>query len=379
MGGRKKPDEKGNSDLFRQMSNLPDTSTTFQFPDLGRVSLDQAINPAEYILGPGDEIAVSIIGPYSQYFSLPISPDGKFVLPQLKVFQIEKNESLAHFQERMLAFLKKSFRDSDFDIFLSKLKSFRVSISGEIKHPGFYEVNGASKLSDIVKQAGFLETSSSRLIRISNGDSTATFDLLSALYIGDNKANPYLHQGDKIFLPANEPDFNKIEVLGAVNKPGAFEYRPGDTVDRALALSLGLLSNADSTKIKVIRFVADSGAYKEVNISLWEKADFPLQADDRIMAYEKSGYREKHTVEIDGEISYAGFYPIKSGVTKLSEVINAAGGFTDESSLFQAQLFRELKDERGQKFIDPELDRLNKMLAQDMTEIEREYWENTNT
>ncbi|HFE65466.1 MAG TPA: hypothetical protein ENK14_13790, partial [Caldithrix sp.] len=365
-----KPSRQTATEIFEGPFAQDTTVAQQQEPYILVTPQDRPIDPEKYIIGPGDEIAIAVIGPYTQHFNCQVFPEGKIYIPNLDVFQIEKNENFAHLRDRLKDYLNNQFKESRFEIFLSRLKTFRVSIAGEIYHPGFYTVNGNSRLMDIVKAAGFKPTSSSRKIKIFRDSTTLDCDLLYALYTDDLTGNPYLNMGDRIFLPANEPLYDKISIYGAVNKPGDFEYRNGDTVGRIIQLALGLWTNADSEHVKITRFISNESQYKEIIVSFKTQPDFPLKSDDRVMVYERSNFREKYVVHIIGEVKYPGYYPIVEGKTRLSEVIEAAGGFTEYASLFQAQMQRMKREE----WVDPELSRLNRMLVSDMNDIEREYW-----
>lgn len=70
------------------------------------------------------------------------------------------------------------------------------------------------------------------------------------------------------------------------------------------------------------------------------RPNFPLESGDRIVVKAKKELREDYRVNIQGEVMYAGMYPITKNRTKLSEVIKQAGGFTEFSALRSATLNR---------------------------------------
>lgn len=79
---------------------------------------------------------------------------------------------------------------------------------------------------------------------------------------------------------------------------------------------------------------------------------------------------EEFVVKVRGEVKYQGDYPIRKGDETLMEVLERAGGFTDDASLEGAVIIR-MRD-LGEK--DKELDRLNRTEISDMSEEELTYF-----
>jgi protein involved in polysaccharide export with SLBB domain len=65
-----------------------------------------------------------------------------------------------------------------------------------------------------------------------------------------------------------------------------------------------------------------------------------LVSGDRIVVKERPDVREDYHVFIDGEVRYPGTYPITKENTKLSKIIEWAGGFTEFASLSAAEVVR---------------------------------------
>lgn len=68
--------------------------------------------------------------------------------------------------------------------------------------------------------------------------------------------------------------------------------------------------------------------------------DFLLQAGDRIVVRGRTEARADYRVIVTGEVVQPGTYPITRNMTRLSEVVAAAGGFTPQASLKTSQLIR---------------------------------------
>ena len=68
--------------------------------------------------------------------------------------------------------------------------------------------------------------------------------------------------------------------------------------------------------------------------------NFKLNPNDQIVVREVYPREESRTVLIKGEVKWPGLYPIIKGKTKLSEIIDLAGGFTDKASMQMSKIIR---------------------------------------
>jgi len=98
--------------------------------------------------------------------------------------------------------------------------------------------------------------------------------------------------------------------------------------------------------------------------------NFPILPDDRILIKSIYDYHLRQQVTVTGEVIYPGTYSIVEKRTLLSEIIDMAGGFTDEANVADAEIVRTAEDEIS----DPEFERLKQIPVADMTEMEYEYF-----
>jgi protein involved in polysaccharide export with SLBB domain len=99
---------------------------------------------------------------------------------------------------------------------LSRPKIMKVFISGAVEEPGVYHMEGNSRLSDILRNAkGFrYDAQKGELVVTSKDGGKTQVNLARFLVQGDLSANPYLRQGDQVFVPFI--DYNKpyVTVIG---------------------------------------------------------------------------------------------------------------------------------------------------------------------
>ncbi len=215
--------------------------------------------------------------------------------------------------------------------------------------------------------------SSSRSIIIHRENEEITADLLRFIKLGDLDANPYVNSGDHIEVP---PYGGDIIVYGEVNDQGIYEYESGDRVCDLIGFGGGLTSVADTSNASLVRFSSDGQSFEEITIDLYDalyknpdNSEYILHESDRLNVRKKYNYKILSDVTVYGEVKYPGQYAIEKNITKLSELIQMAGGFTGDENLREARLIR--KSNFATK--DLEYERLKNLRMEETTLLERDY------
>ncbi|MEN8208988.1 MAG: SLBB domain-containing protein [Candidatus Fermentibacteria bacterium] len=187
----------------------------------------EAVDPAEYIVGPGDILWFSIRdagpallmgNPDGSVFYMTITPDGYAVVPSTGAWLVaglRLNEATSLIEAGFAA----RYPGLRCMAGLAVIRTFRIPLSGQVASQGIYEIDGASRLSDLLDMAGGIASAGSwTSIQIfhSNGDTTE-IDLTRFLLNGCMHSNPTLSLGDRVHIPQAE-EFVSIE--GAVKMSG---------------------------------------------------------------------------------------------------------------------------------------------------------------
>ena len=94
-----------------------------------------------------------------------------------------------------------------------------------------------------------------------------------------------------------------------------------------------------------------------------------LEEDDRLFIRQIPEWEVGLTVEVRGEVLFPGIYSITKDSTRLSEIIEKAGGFTDEALIRDASLIR-----KSSKITrDKEYERLKQLSRDQLSESEYQY------
>lgn len=345
------------------------------------VALEGAIDPEQYILGPGDEVVINIWGDMSTGSEfhipprIPITPEGKVLIPTIGDLSVG-NIALARACELISEEIKKKYRNVTVTVNLSKLRQFRVFVLGEVAIPGTYVARAIDRVSQLIDRAGgFTPKSSTRRIEVRRGeDGLLSADLVLFNRTGNLEQNPYVLEGDVIFVPVK---LDSVSISGALNLPGDYEYKEGDTLEELIGIAGGLSSQAYMAMAEIVRFGPDGQTTQRITVDLDtllgqsdSSKSFPLQEDDQVFIRSKPEWRVRRTVTLEGEVRYPGEYAIEKDETTLSTIIEKAGGFTSDASLDDAKVIRQIYAE----IVDPEYERLRRMEVADMTDEEREYF-----
>jgi protein involved in polysaccharide export with SLBB domain len=187
---------------------------------------------------------------------------------------------------------------------------------------------------------GLAGDGSQRNIIIRRGPDTVPVDLSSYLLLGDNDMNPFLKDGDVVYVP---PRPGMVHVYGSVYRPGEYEFVEGEALSSLLNLAGGFRPEALREEIEVYRFEAEDPTVSQAITLKGEPEEldgFRMEQGDRVFVRSVPGWHEDAKVDLRGEIEYPGVYVIEDGLVRLSEIINRAGGFTEKASLAESRLIR---------------------------------------
>ncbi|HPP16754.1 MAG TPA: polysaccharide biosynthesis/export family protein, partial [Dictyoglomaceae bacterium] len=182
----------------------------------------KVIDPDKYILGPGDRIRVFIImeNNQSETLDLTVSSTGNVLLPLAGSLKI-LNMSLTEASREIVKQLARFYPKSNIQVDLISPRKMKIMITGEVASPGTYLISAVSTLDEAIKVAGGLKTSAStRKIQVKRKDKNIEVDYLRFLKYGDMEQNPYLEEGDAIYVPLMG---KSVKVLGQVKNPGMYE------------------------------------------------------------------------------------------------------------------------------------------------------------
>jgi len=310
----------------------------------GGQALSRAVVPDQYILGPGDGLSVNLWGEYNESSELKVTPDGKISLPTIGDLMV-KGMSLTKANAFLEAEVKRYYRNVKSSLSLTSLRVFEVLVLGGVLMPGAYLATPVKRVSDVILQAGEVQNGASkRHIQVQRkGQVVAEADLVAFLRQGDETANPFLQDGDVVYVPPMGPYRITLYVTevstrrdggasgsGAATEnsvPYVIELKKGEGISQAVAAVGGTSPWWDLEGVFVERQTEfPEGTMRiPVNLRLYfygmdESQDIQLQPGDQV--YIPASIRR---VFVAGSVKTPGAYPYFPGKQAGDYVVMAGG------------------------------------------------------
>ncbi len=338
-------------DMYLQAAARPPTVERFGMQvfengtrDLQSIPMDLPVGP-EYVLGPGDGVSVDLWGGVSRRFYRVVDREGRLSLPEVGPLLVA-GKSLAEVQESVQKTLRTQFRDVSADVSLSRLRTIRVYVVGDVVRPSAYDIGSLSTpLNALFAAGGPTGRGSLRILKHFRGNQLVqvvdVYDLLLHGVKGDIQR---LENGDTVMVP---PLGAEITLEGMVRRPAIYEQKDEKSLADAIALAGGLLPSATLRHIEVQRTVAhekqtmlnldvpQDGAPDAVTKSL---ESFQIQDGDKIRIFPIAPYTQD-AVYLEGHVIRPGKYSYHQGM-RVTELVSSYNDLLPEPALQYGEIIR---------------------------------------
>jgi protein involved in polysaccharide export with SLBB domain len=312
--------------------------------DLQTLPMDLPVGP-EYVLGPGDGVSVDLWGGVSRRFYRVVDHEGRISLPEVGPVLVA-GKSLGEVQESVQKTLRTQFRDVSADVSLSRLRTIRVYVVGDVLRPGAYDVGSLSTpLNALFAAGGPTGRGSLRILKHYRGSQLVqdvdVYDLLLHGVKGDIQR---LENGDTVMAP---PLGSEITIEGMVRRPAIYEMKDEKSLADAVALAGGLLPTATLSHVEVQRVVAHQ---KQTMLSLdvpqddsaeaatRELESFKIEDGDRIRIFPIAAYNQD-AVYLEGHVIRPGKYSFRQGM-RVTDLIGSYRDLLPEPALQYGEIIR---------------------------------------
>jgi polysaccharide biosynthesis/export protein len=213
--------------------------------------LDRIPVPADYVIGPGDEIIIRAWGQIDVDVRTTVDRNGRIYIPKVGAIGV----AATHYQDldaRVRGAVSRLFKNFDLVVTLGELRSVQIFVVGQVRKPGSYTVSSLSTLVNAVLASGGPTTKGSmRRIQLKRANRIVTeFDLYDLLQKGDKSKDVALLPGDVIFVPSIGP---LAAIGGSVNVPAIYEIKDGQKLEDLITMAGGLSTSAAGQKVAVER------------------------------------------------------------------------------------------------------------------------------
>ena len=337
------------------------------------------VSAEHYYVGPGDVLSLQSINEGSDQQLIYVTPENSILIPRIGEISL-KGKTLAETRKMILDKIKEKNNKAVAYITLYIPRMVLITINGNLQHPGSFTMPASYRVSTAINSAiraqtqlqvsqqqsienyriqekrneieklysesGFSPTSSyaQRNITLTHNDgSSQVVDLLKALATSDYEFDPFIREGDAIYIPYEKCEYPKISLTGAVLEPCNIPFKQNDKASLLLKFGHGFSETADTNNI-YLSMPDGQSTHKllvdyKMNI-LGE--DYLLMPGSSIIVGQKpvQAASKIGVVSIKGNVKRPSVYSIVLNQTRLKDVIEMAGGFTEDAYLPLAYILR---------------------------------------
>lgn len=239
-------------------------ATATPAPSVGSVLTPPATAPAasppsvdlsgdrQYALGVGDTIEVTVVGRSDFNGRARIGSDGAVLLPFLGAVPAT-NRTPGQLADEIRAGLEKGgyFSNPVVRVDVVGVASRYVTILGAVGAPGLMPLDRRYRLSEIIARAGGKSEGGVDYVVLTPASGASKQYKMADLATGSGDQDPYVNDGDKVFVPAAQAQL--FYISGQVKNAGSFPVTEGLTVRMALARAGGLTESGSDKKVKIYR------------------------------------------------------------------------------------------------------------------------------
>lgn len=313
-------------------SELFDNPTLNFEPDL------KLATPMNYVLGPGDELQVSVFGVQEYNASIPVSVEGKISIDYVGQIAVS-GMSIEAASQKIKAAIARVYStvrsgQSQVSVSLSQIRTIKVTIVGG-KQPGNYSISSLATVYNALHLAGGPGKNGSyrNIELIRNNKVYRNIDIYRFLVKGDQSDNVSLKENDVIRIPAYT---QRVTVEGEVKRPGIFEMKKGEKFSDLLNFASGFNEFAYTASVNVLQKTGKEFKVHDINESDYNS--YQPQSGD-VFRITKILNRFENRIKIEGAVFRPDYYSFTEGM-RISDLITRAEGLKEDAYSKRARIIR---------------------------------------
>jgi protein involved in polysaccharide export with SLBB domain len=274
-----------------------------------------------------------------------VDREGRLALPEVGPVLVS-GRTLGQVQQAVQQILRTQFRDVSADVSLSRLRTVRVYVVGDIERPGAYDISSLSTpLNALFYAGGPTGRGSLRVLKHYRGkELVQDVDVYDLLLHGVKSDLQRLENGDTVLVP---PIGAQITVEGMVRRPAIYELRAEKTLAELLELAGGILPSATLRHIEVQRLVAhekrtmlslDVSDVQDTEAVRKQLESFAIENGDEVHIFPIAPYNQD-AIYIEGHVLRPGRYSYRPGM-KLTDLISSYKDLLPEPAAKYAEIIR---------------------------------------
>jgi protein involved in polysaccharide export with SLBB domain len=300
--------------------------------------IGEAVRPGSYTLSSLSTVFNAL------YASGGPNKNGSF--RKINVIRNGKIVSNVDVYDFLLKGVQKNIRLQDQDVINVPVYQTRVEMSGEVKRPAMYEMLSTESLQNAIDFAGGFSsqayTANVKVLRNTSKERKIV-DVDAEKFTAYKPVN-----GDKYVVETILDRFeNRVEIAGAVFRPGKYEVQKGLTLKGLIAKADGLKEDAFLARGYISRLNIDNSpsliSFDLQKVLNGSESDIALQREDKVTISSIFDLRDEYKLEVQGEVRHPGIFKYADNVS-LESIIQMAGGLKEGATPNRVEISRRVKN-----------------------------------
>jgi protein involved in polysaccharide export with SLBB domain len=294
--------------------------------------------PADYLLGVGDQLIISVWGAAEFEGTFTISKDGSIFPNRVgKIFL--RGSSFEAARNRISSRFRKVLPPgSNIDVIIKEVRSIRVFVLDQVKRPGMITMSALNTPINALQMAGGLTSyGNMRNITIKrNGTVIERIDLYEYLKSGNSGREFYMEDNDIITVGLYE---KVVEARGAFKRPMRYQMTEYGTLSNLIDLAGGARFDARKSLIRIKTVYNEQEQYIDINgKDFFSDQDYALKDGD-VVTINPINEGVSNVVQVTGSVPYPDEYQLNEG-DRIFDLIKKAGGLNPNAYQSRAFVFR---------------------------------------
>ena len=280
----------------------------------------------DYVIGPDDEIRISVWGKVEGQWTIRVDRDGNITMPRLGILGVT-GLTFKELKDLLSREFSKYYTGYEMNVSMGSLRTIRVYIVGNVSRPGSYTVSSlATLVNAFIEAGGPSKIGTMRDIQLKrNGKTVVHFDMYDLLLKGDKTNDVKIMPEDVIFIPPVGP---LAAIIGNVKNPAIYELKGEVRLMDLIHMAGGLTGRAFKGRVQLQRTEnRQSRTVFEGDLIDVEKdgeKNFVLRDWDMVRLFDVAEVR--NVVRVTGAVASPSEFGITSGTTRVADVIAQSGG-----------------------------------------------------
>jgi protein involved in polysaccharide export with SLBB domain len=317
-------------------------SELFDNPTLNFEPNLKIATPLNYVLGPGDEIQVSVFGVQEFNVAVSVNVEGKINIQnvgQISVSGLTFEAATSKIKSAITkVYSTVTSGQSQVSVSLSRIRTIKITLIGS-KQPGNYSISSlATVYNALFLGGGPAQNETYRNIELlRNNKVYKTIDIYNFLVNGNQEDNIGLQENDVIRIPSYK---TRVILEGEVKRAGIFEMKPGERFTDLLKFAAGFTDMAYTASVNVIQKTEKE--YKVKDLSSSEFKSYEPTAGDSFKV-SRILNRFENRISIEGAVFRPSTYSFTDGM-RMADLIKKADGLKEDAYTERAKIIRVKPD-----------------------------------